>query len=1050
MSRLLFVALTLPVAGICLATVEAGLRKEESKASQARETPPAPEAGPALAPSERQQRLKERDRYAQEAATLAAAGKLAEAVAAAEKMLALERQLFGDVHEEVAGSLQWIAQLQERREDFAAARQACREVLTIRRKLDGPGHWRVADARLALEDLERRSGMTPAQRQRLGEASRLNGVAGILHRRGKFREAVQAAQQALAIRKEALGDKHPHYAAGLNNLAFLYKEMGDSAKAEPLYRQALDIDKEALGDKHPGYAICLNNLAGLYEAMGDYAKAEPLYRQALDIKKEALGGRHPSYATSLNNLAGLYQAMGEYAQAEPHCRQALAICKEALGEKHPHYAAGLNNLAGLYEAMGDYAKAEPLYRQALDIDKEALGDKHPDYATSLNNLALLYRSMGDYAKAESLSRQALAVDKEALGDKHPSYAMDLNNLALLYRSMGDYAKSEPLYRQALDITRQSLQLTASVQSERQQLSMGDSLRYQLDGYLSAVVQAQAKATLPGDTTFPTLYGHVLAWKGAVFMQQHRQRLARSHPELTPLFDKLQDVSRRLATRALATPAPQQRQAWQQDIADLTHEKEKLESELAGRCAAFDRDRQLARLTAKELQAVLPADAVLLDFLDYWHSQPDANKPGKLLWERHLAAFMVRRGRPLVLKDLGPVTDIAQAVERWRRSIAGKGDGRGGGDPAGTLRRRLWQPLAEAVGDAAIVLVSPDGVLGTFPFAALPGDKDERYLIEERAVAAVAVPQLLPELLRPDPKDKRDMPPSLLLVGDVDFGAAPGLAAARGSNRTAIRGSRAGALMQFNRLEATREEIVAVSDSFRRGHRRQKTLLTELREDEATEAAVRSQAPKHRYLHFATHGFFAPSVVRSALAPAPSGKNGPAAEDLRGPDLFGRRGISGFHPGLLSGLALAGANRPVATNLDDGILTALEVAELDLSGVELAALSACETGLGETAGGEGLLGLQRAFQTAGARSVVASLWQVDDEATRKLMVRFYEGLWRAKEPLGKLAALREAQLWMLREGVKRGLVRLTEEEASAKPSRTPPYFWAAFVLSGDWR
>lgn len=150
-------------------------------------------------------------------------------------------------------------------------------------------------------------------------------------------------------------------------------------------------------------------------------------------------------------------------------------------------------------------------------------------------------------------------------------------------------------------------------------------------------------------------------------------------------------------------------------------------------------------------------------------------------------------------------------------------------------------------------------------------------------------------------------------------------------------------------------------------------------------------------------------------------------------------------GKLSGLVLAGANLPVAQDADDGILTALEVAELDLSGMELAALSACETGLGKTAGGEGLLGLQRAFQTAGARSVVASLWQVDDEATRKLMVRFYENLWQKK--MGRLAALREAQRWVMQEGPKRGLHRPN----SAPPLRVaPPYYWAAFVLSGDWR
>jgi CHAT domain-containing protein len=141
--------------------------------------------------------------------------------------------------------------------------------------------------------------------------------------------------------------------------------------------------------------------------------------------------------------------------------------------------------------------------------------------------------------------------------------------------------------------------------------------------------------------------------------------------------------------------------------------------------------------------------------------------------------------------------------------------------------------------------------------------------------------------------------------------------------------------------------------------------------------------------------------------------------------------------------------------DDGILTALEVAELDLSGVELATLSACETGLGESAGGEGLLGLQRAFQVAGARSVVASLWKVPDGPTQALMERFYKNLWQ--EGMPRLEALREAQLWMLREGqmqgvVRRGLEPLDRQPAGEgdRPGCLPPRYWAAFVLSGDWR
>jgi CHAT domain-containing protein len=123
----------------------------------------------------------------------------------------------------------------------------------------------------------------------------------------------------------------------------------------------------------------------------------------------------------------------------------------------------------------------------------------------------------------------------------------------------------------------------------------------------------------------------------------------------------------------------------------------------------------------------------------------------------------------------------------------------------------------------------------------------------------------------------------------------------------------------------------------------------------------------------------------------------------------------------------------------------EVGTLDLRGVELAVLSACETGLGQRAGGEGLLGLQRAFQIAGARIVVASLWKVPDAATRDLMERFYSNMW--EKDMGKLEALREAQLWMLRERSPRGLVELEGQEP---PQRLPPYYWAAFVLSGDWR
>jgi tetratricopeptide (TPR) repeat protein len=416
----------------------------------------APEAKPAPLTKEQQEKLKERDQYDKEARKLQAEGKLPEAVAAAEKMLAIERQVFGDLHAEVVESLQLLAELHEAREDFAAARKARQEVLAIQTKLLGERHWEVTDARLALEYVERLARLEPADRRRLTEAWELNGRVAQLYEQGKTQQALPLAQKVLAICKEVLGERHPAYAESLHNLAGLYRNQGEYAKAEPLFRQSLEIYKQALGERHPLYAERLHKLVVLYYSQGEYAKAEPLGRQTLEIYKQVLGERHPAYALCLNTLAVLYSSQGEYAQAEPLYRQALEITKQVLGERHPAYAGSLNNLANLYTSQGEYAQAEALYRQALKIRKQALGERHPDYAASLNNLAMRYDSRGEYAQAEPLCRQALEIEKEVLGERHPAYAGSLNNLAGLYQEQGEYAKAEPLYRQALEIRKQVL------------------------------------------------------------------------------------------------------------------------------------------------------------------------------------------------------------------------------------------------------------------------------------------------------------------------------------------------------------------------------------------------------------------------------------------------------------------------------------------------------------------------------------------------------------------------------------------------------------------
>jgi CHAT domain-containing protein len=545
---------------------------------------------------------------------------------------------------------------------------------------------------------------------------------------------------------------------------------------------------------------------------------------------------------------------------------------------------------------------------------------------------------------------------------------------------------------------------------------------------------------------------VVAWKGAVTARQLAQHdrgdsaKTGEQSELTRLDAEYRQVARQLASLALAVPAANRLTAWRDQIAALTARKEQLESELARRSAGFRAERQRAQVGPAEIRATLPRDVALVDLLEYDHSDPPAERRGKFVYERRLVAFVTRADRDVVRVDLGPATPLAAAVSRWRETL---GQGAQAQQSALVLRQRVWEPLEQYLEGITTVLVSPDGALARMPLAALPGKGPGSYLIEERAIAVVAVPQLLPELLAGGAgRNSAGTPggvqePSLLLVGDVDFGAGPGVALAERS-RAAARDLRAGAVGTFARLDATREEIVSVRDAFERLFRKARADV--LREDEATESAFRREAPGHRYAHLATHGYFADAKFRSALNSAPSNTDG-ARQEI---DPFGGRGVVGFHPGLLSGLAFVGANRPAGPGEDDGILTALEVAALDLGGVELVVLSACETGLGESAGGEGLLGLQRGFQVAGAHAVVASSWKVPDEPTRALMVRFYRNLW-GERPMSKLEALCEAQRWMLREGRDRGLV--PEDETTGpggRRRRVPPRYWAAFVLSGDWR
>jgi CHAT domain-containing protein/tetratricopeptide (TPR) repeat protein len=888
---------------------------------------------------------------------------------------------------------------------------------------------------------------------------------------------VQAPEIALKI----YGERHPNYFVSVHNLAYLYEVTGDLQKAKALYEQALQVGTRIYGEEHKSVAGTLNSLAVVNAELGKYAQTEQLHRKALDIRRRTLNPNDPSLGHSYLNLGSFYASnLGDKEKAEPLLQKAIEIYQAGVGEKHPDFARGINLLAGLYLDMDRFNRAEELYQQALAIRKETLGDKHPEYANTLHNLGLLHSEKGDianaetyflraleikrpqktatstavtlqclaslyvntgrYREAESATREAVEIYRTALGEKSPSNANCLSCLARIYALMGDAPRGLPLALQALHITNESMEQNAGFQSERQQLAVRALVWRFLSVYLQVAAMAGAAAE--------DMYAETLNWKGDVGARQ--QQMRRFQGELNKsgnqdairIKAELDEATRSLAYLSRVTaPDPDRRFR----LEELSEKIEGLQRELATVSAEYQKQREQQHRTPDDIRRALPRDAALIDFLSVseYRAAAEQGKPGG--WANILIAFIVRADQPVQRVELGRVAPIEEAIAAWRARF---GPAAMGDDPGAILRRLIWEPLEQHIAGARVVLISPNSLTAPIAWPALPGQTAGSYLIDEYSIATVAIPRLLPDMLLTGDEssstrthvDGADV--SLLVVGDVDFDSGrDNEDASAPIDYLAVRG---GGPLHWSPLPGTRPEVEAIQISFHNAFKTSKSSL--LTRSAATTGSVRSEIGKHKFLHFSTHGFFAPPEIPSAAAGEPIDDSNLVHDAA--PD------VTGVHPGLLSGLVLAGANRP-DTESDDGILTALEVAEMDLSNVELATLSACETGLGQSAGGEGLLGLQRAFQTAGAKTVVASLWKVPDRATQLLMTRFYDNLWQRR--MTKLEALREAQRWLMREGPKQpGIFRGVDLDEShlvspgGEDRNLSSYYWAAFVLSGDWR
>jgi CHAT domain-containing protein/predicted negative regulator of RcsB-dependent stress response len=897
----------------------------------------------------------------------------------------------------------------------------------------GLAYHSLGETQKALDKFNEALPLRRAVGDRRGEALTLNNI-GLIHRSlGESQKALEKYNEALSLRR-AVGDRSGE-AVTLNNIGLVHRSLGEMQKALERYNEALPIF-QAAGDRAE-QAVTLNNIGAVYKLLGETQKALDKFNEALSLRR-ALGDRSGE-AVTLNNIGSLYQSLGESQKALDKFNEALPL-RRAVGDRRGE-AVTLNNIGLVYGSLGDTQKALEKYNEALPLMR-AVGDRSVE-AVTLNNIGLVYGSLGDTQKALEKYNEALPILR-TVGDRS-MMALTLNNIGEIYRLLGETKKALDKFDEALSLRRavrdrngEAVTLLRIAQVE------------QIGGNLTQAHQTVEQAiglieSIRTNITSQELRASYFASRQEFFetyidvlMEQHRQNpaagidavalaiseraRARSLLELLKeasadirqgvdgsLIERERSLQQRLNARAAAQVSllnrkhtPEQADAAAKEIAAITDEYEELQAQIRARSPRYAALTQPQPLDLTEIQQqALDADTLLLEYA---------------LGEKRSYLWLVSQ-RSIDSYELPPRAEFEAAARRVYELFIARPKRGTPPDPqliaqARTLSRMLLGPVASRLGGKRLVVVAP-GALSYLPFAALPAPEDKERpagdyepLIAKHEVVTIPSASVL-SVIRRETAGRQRAAKSVAVLADPVFEASdPRLASAKNGNSPgeppaapsfdvelseltrAIRTMNfSDARAGFTRLAFSRQEAESIFVLTPKGTGLKATDFSASRA-----LAISGQLSQYRILHFATHGL-----------------------------------LNSERPEL-SGLVFSLIDQEGKPQ--DGFLRLHEIYNLQLN-ADLIVLSACETGLGKEIKGEGLIGLTRGFMYSGAPRVVASLWNVDDLATAELMKLFYQRMLKDGLPAG--AALRAAQL-----------------ELSRQKRWASPYFWAGFVLHGEWK
>ena len=838
---------------------------------------------------------------------------------------------------------------------------------------------------------------TPAQKSR-----EILDLAEVSYGKRWYRVAeIYFLDTKLSYENEKITD-NINYSKVHADLGLLYATMGRYNSAEFYTSEALSIREKTLGKNSKAYASSLNNMAVLYQETARYNEAESYFEEALQTVKTQFGDQSQEYAIVLNNQAIFFSKIGRYDQAVAKLKSAIAIIdaqknqdvknqvgfqsnlallyqhtkkyseaeaiylrlEKVLGSTNPYYAGVLNNLALLYIQMNQLDKVEDFLKRSAAVYKLKFGDQSPNYAKVLNDQGNFYRMQGRYDEAESLLTQALTIRGTAFDTNHPDYVKSQEDLGILYWKKGDLAKAYTNLQVSMDKSIDFINRYFPPMSEAEKTKYWDVLQPRFQRFYNYCLDASAS----NPAILHDMYDYQMATKGLLLNSTNKVKkaiLSSGNAELIKDYVAWLDKKEALARYYSLSKEDLKNQ--KVDLAALEQEANNLEGSLSQRSGDFSQGYHTEKVSYTKISSLLADNEAVVELVRIHTFDKNFTTDSK-----YAALVLTKNSEPkLQVLDNGNQLETRYA-KFYRNAVQQKIADQ-------YSYEQFWARIETALTGKKVIFISPDGVYNQINLNTLKKTGGD-YVLNRYDLVVVGNSRDVITLKG----QKASVPKkNAFLLGFPDY-AGTSVAA----------------------LPGTKVEIDGVSKTLKASGYQ----VTQFVQKDATEAKLKAvKGPA--LLHIATHGYFQPDTEGNEADEENANNN----------------------PLLRSGLLLAGASKtlsgealPNLESNDNGILTAYEAMNLSLEGTDLIILSACETGLGDVRAGEGVYGLQRAFQVAGAKALVMSLWKVDDVATQALMTNFYTNLAKGNS---KLKAFKQAQLQLM--------VKYKD-----------PYYWGAFVMLGQ--